>query len=68
MGWKKEEALPTKMRSSVVFFLAFLTAVVNAHFELQFPPPRGPTVDDKENLFCGSSSLSKKISPLLSPL
>jgi hypothetical protein len=43
------------MRFIVVFFLALLTAVVNAHFQLQFPPPRGPFNAPDEVKFCGAS-------------
>ncbi|KAH9487152.1 Copper acquisition factor BIM1 [Psilocybe cubensis] len=41
----------TIMRSSVVLLACFLT-LVTAHFQLQFPPPRGPFVEDDETNFC----------------
>ncbi len=45
------------MRFMVVFFLALLTAVVNAHFQLQFPSPRGPFNAPNEVNFCGASQI-----------
>jgi hypothetical protein len=45
----------TAMRFNFYTF-ALLTctfSVVNAHFQLAFPPPRGPFVDDNEVNFCG---------------
>ena len=41
------------MRSAVFTILALFTAAVNAHFRLQFPPPRGPFDEDNEPTFCG---------------
>jgi hypothetical protein len=66
MGMSNGKGIPKdlhqrRMRSSVVFLLALLTAVVNAHFDLQFPPPRGLLDEDNEDKFCGSLSLSKTI-------
>ncbi|KDR84759.1 hypothetical protein GALMADRAFT_217823 [Galerina marginata CBS 339.88] len=40
------------MHSSVVFLLALLAISVNAHFQLQFPAPRGVFVEDDEPNFC----------------
>ncbi|PPQ80020.1 hypothetical protein CVT26_011902 [Gymnopilus dilepis] len=40
------------MRSSIALLLASLAATVSAHFQLQFPPPRGPFVEDNEPKFC----------------
>ena len=37
---------------SVVLAAAFAT-VANAHFQLQYPVPRGPFVQDSEPTFCG---------------
>lgn len=37
---------------SVVLVAAFAT-VANAHFQLQYPLPRGPFVQNSEPLFCG---------------
>ncbi|KAJ7745912.1 hypothetical protein DFH07DRAFT_889913 [Mycena maculata] len=38
---------------TVLVFASFL-ALVNAHFQLQFPLPRGPFVMDSEPTFCGA--------------
>ena len=46
----------TAMRSNFCIF-ALLTGaitVVNAHFQLAFPGPRGPFVEDNEVNFCGN--------------
>ncbi|KAF8807189.1 hypothetical protein BYT27DRAFT_7189274 [Phlegmacium glaucopus] len=41
--------------------LAFFTALANAHFQLQFPPPRGPFVEDNEPTFCdGYNSVANR--------
>ncbi|KIM48435.1 hypothetical protein M413DRAFT_440167 [Hebeloma cylindrosporum] len=40
------------MHSTLVFLFAFLAAAVNAHFQLQYPPPRGVFVEDDEPTFC----------------
>ncbi|KAH9947641.1 hypothetical protein B0H21DRAFT_737384 [Amylocystis lapponica] len=37
--------------STAAYFLGLLTAV-SAHFQLQFPAPRGPFVEDDEPTFC----------------
>ncbi|PPQ90436.1 hypothetical protein CVT25_014954 [Psilocybe cyanescens] len=42
----------TFMRLSVAVLLPCLATVVTAHFQLQFPPPRGPFVEDNEKNFC----------------
>lgn len=34
--------------------LAALLGTASAHFQLQFPPPRGPFVESKEPTFCGT--------------
>ena len=42
------------------FLFALLTCTivtVNAHFQLAFPPPRGPFDDDNEVDFCGNARL-----------
>lgn len=36
------------------FALLFAAVGVNAHFHLQFPPPRGPFVMNLEPTFCGT--------------
>ena len=41
------------MRFSSFAALASLAAVANAHFQLQFPSPRGKFVEDDEPTFCG---------------
>ncbi|KAJ6562156.1 hypothetical protein B0H19DRAFT_1143713 [Mycena capillaripes] len=38
--------------TSTAFLLASLTALANAHFQLQFPAPRGVFVEDNEPNFC----------------
>ncbi len=35
------------------FLLVGLLTTVSAHFQLQFPPPRGAFVEDQEPTFCG---------------
>jgi len=40
------------MLASTSLVLASLTALANAHFQLQFPGPRGPFVEDSEPTFC----------------
>ncbi|KAJ3736966.1 hypothetical protein DFJ43DRAFT_1017420 [Lentinula guzmanii] len=40
------------MRFFTAFTLTALFAVVSAHFQLQFPPPRGAFVEDQEPNFC----------------
>jgi hypothetical protein len=42
-----------RMRPSTFVLLAGALTVVNAHFELAFPPPRGPFDDNNEVKFCG---------------
>ncbi len=42
------------MHSAVAFLFALVSAVVvNAHFQLQFPTPRGVFNMDNEPTFCG---------------
>lgn len=41
--------------STTAFIFASLVAAVNAHFQLQFPTPRGVFVEDDEPTFCGKS-------------
>jgi hypothetical protein len=41
------------MRFISVVLAAAFAAVANAHFQLQYPIPRGPFVEDSEVLFCG---------------
>ncbi|KAJ7073227.1 hypothetical protein B0H15DRAFT_917699 [Mycena belliarum] len=40
------------MLATYALFLASLLALANAHFQLQFPPPRGKFVEDDEPKFC----------------
>ncbi|KAJ4476748.1 hypothetical protein J3R30DRAFT_3658014 [Lentinula aciculospora] len=40
------------MHSFTALILSGLFAVVSAHFQLQFPPPRGTFVEDQEPTFC----------------
>jgi len=40
------------MRPSTFVLLAGAVTIVNAHFQLAFPPPRGPFNDDNEVNFC----------------
>jgi hypothetical protein len=42
------------MRFSTFALLTGAITVVNAHFQLAFPPPRGPFDDDNEVNFCGN--------------
>jgi len=48
------EAINPRMRCTIVFLLTLLAVGVNAHFQLQFPPPRGVFDEDKEPTFCGA--------------
>jgi hypothetical protein len=41
------------MRPSTFVLLAGAVTMVNAHFQLAFPPPRGPFDDNNEVNFCG---------------
>lgn len=41
------------MRALLAIVSAFFVAAVNAHFQLQFPLPRGPFVMNSEPTFCG---------------
>lgn len=41
------------MRILAVSYIIALASVVNAHFQLQYPPPRGVFVEDDEPSFCG---------------
>lgn len=40
------------MQRYLALLVLALATVVNAHFQLQFPPPRGPFVEDNEPKFC----------------
>ncbi|CDO72435.1 hypothetical protein BN946_scf184977.g135 [Trametes cinnabarina] len=40
------------MRFSTAAFMSGLLTVASAHFQLQYPPPRGAFVEDKEPTFC----------------
>ncbi|KAI0803055.1 hypothetical protein BC629DRAFT_1438146 [Irpex lacteus] len=40
------------MRSAAFVLLSGLVAAASAHFQLQFPPPRGPFVEKNEPTFC----------------
>ncbi|KAK2462089.1 hypothetical protein APHAL10511_006552 [Amanita phalloides] len=40
------------MRALCTLVSAFFVAAVSAHFQLQFPPPRGPFVENSEPTFC----------------
>ncbi|KAH8100550.1 hypothetical protein BXZ70DRAFT_937798 [Cristinia sonorae] len=42
------------MRFTSAAFLSGLLTVVSAHFQLQFPPPRGPFIEKQEPNFCDS--------------
>lgn len=44
------------MHSTLVFLFALLAVSVNAHFQLQYPPPRGVFDEDNEPTFCGTRS------------
>lgn len=39
---------------STYFVVAFFISFVSAHFQLQYPDPRGPFVEDNEPNFCGT--------------
>ncbi|GLB36372.1 hypothetical protein LshimejAT787_0306600 [Lyophyllum shimeji] len=43
-------------RYLALLVLAFAATVANAHFQLQYPPPRGPFVEDNEPKFCDGYS------------
>jgi hypothetical protein len=45
--------LRANMLFSTVLFLAGLVGLTNAHFQLQFPIPRGNFDEDNEPKFCG---------------
>jgi len=57
------------MRFSFYTF-ALLSAItaVNAHFQLAFPPPRGPFDDDNEVNFCGNVAHFVSIPVLMSAI
>ncbi|CAL1696523.1 unnamed protein product [Somion occarium] len=40
------------MQFTSLVFLCGIVTLVSAHFQLQFPPPRGPFVEDDEPTFC----------------
>jgi hypothetical protein len=42
------------MRFTTVALFASAFTAVNAHFQLAYPPPRGPFDDDNEVNFCGN--------------
>ena len=42
------------MHISTFLLLASAVTMVNAHFQLAFPPPRGPFDEDNEVNFCGN--------------
>jgi hypothetical protein len=42
------------MRFLSFALLACTIVTVKAHFQLAYPPPRGPFVDDSEPNFCGN--------------
>jgi hypothetical protein len=44
------------MRFSTLALLTGAITVVNAHFQLAFPEPRGPFDDDNEVNFCGNET------------
>ncbi|KAJ6627164.1 hypothetical protein B0H10DRAFT_2429495 [Mycena sp. CBHHK59/15] len=55
------------MLASTSLVLAGLAAIVNAHFQLQFPGPRGPFVEDDEPTFCDgydSATTNRTVFPL----
>jgi hypothetical protein len=37
----------------LVYLVAISATLVNAHFQLQYPQPRGPFNEDDEPNFCG---------------
>ncbi|KAF8480957.1 hypothetical protein DFH94DRAFT_737059 [Russula ochroleuca] len=47
-----DKKLTAEMRFSTFALLTGAITVVNAHFQLAFPPPRGPFDDDNEVNFC----------------
>ena len=48
-----DSASYSAMRALLAVVSAFFVAAVNAHFQLQFPLPRGPFVMNSEPTFCG---------------
>ena len=42
------------MHSIFIYLFSLLAASVNAHFQLQYPPPRGVFDDNNEPKFCGT--------------
>ncbi|KAJ7706428.1 hypothetical protein B0H17DRAFT_1037165 [Mycena rosella] len=54
------------MLASKSLVLASLIAYASAHFQLQFPPPRGPFVEDDEPNFCDgyAETTNKTVFPL----
>ncbi|KAJ7636081.1 hypothetical protein DFH06DRAFT_1336227 [Mycena polygramma] len=55
------------MLATTSLMLASLLALANAHFQLQFPPPRGAFVEDDEPKFCDgydSASTNRTVFPL----
>lgn len=45
------------MRFSAVATVVALASVAQAHFQLQYPAPRGVFVEDNEPNFCGQSRI-----------
>ena len=58
----------TAMRFNFYTFALLTSAItaVNAHFQLAFPPPRGPFDDDNEVNFCGNVARFVSIRVLMS--
>lgn len=56
------------MRFASAVFFSGLLAAVSAHFQLQYPPPRGDFVEDDEPTFCGTYSSLTRILTLLNPI
>ncbi|KAJ7630708.1 hypothetical protein FB45DRAFT_916328 [Roridomyces roridus] len=54
------------MLASTTLMLASLVALANAHFQMMFPPPRGPFVEDDEPNVC--DGYSKVVNRTVFPL
>lgn len=53
--WSFHSFATTTMRFSVVGTVVALASVAQAHFQLQYPAPRGVFVQNNEPTFCGQS-------------
>ena len=54
-----------KMRFAASILSSVLVTAVSAHFQLQYPPPRGVFVEDDEPTFCGTSLRYHSCLPIL---